>query len=1753
MARMPSRGFTVAHQKVALDLDLERHIASGYTELTVAPTDKALRVIHLNFKGPGIQRVLINAIAADYSFVDHTSDLTLSDPSNVHLYPELKRRLYAAASDGAGGELSILIPPTINLDSSSASTPIDASTPGGQTLDLPTLLVRVEYALVHPTEGLTFISPTPESPHRSPHLYLAPTCPDFARCWVPCVDSLWERCTWDIVLVVPSTLRHAAAAGQDEDVAIIALASGDLVEEVAHPHKASKSVFYFSQAVPTSVHHISIAAGPFVLYDVSSASHGAPHRTLQDSASKSQVPIHAYALVGRDGDLAPTTSTVLAAMDFYSRDYGSYPFASFSMVFVDEAPSNCHTTATLLVLSSDLLHPANVIEQALETRMVLHQALAFQWVGVNIIQRTWSDTWLVQALSLYLSGLFLRRLMGQNEYRFRLRKDVDKVCAADIGMAPLCVQGCMEPPDESYLTFMNLKAPLVLHILDRRLRKAGASLGLGRVIPRVLLQAITGELVGNTLSTSSFLRTCRKVSSVDLRAFAKQWIYSSGCPTFYCSAEFNRKKLIIEFNIRQESPAAIFAAQQPHEATSSNPSQVFEGQMTARIHEADGTPYEHVFDINAASKRIEVPFNTKYKRVRRNTKRFQARQAAAAAAAQGDQDAAEAMTLIDLGFSCSLWEDEAEREKWRVADWTEEDEKIMASAPHEWIRMDADFEWIANIHFDQPDFMWVSQLERDRDVVAQMSAINALAQLPNPVSCSTLTRTVLVEKYFFRVRMEAAHALINSAVEEQDYLGLFHLLMLFRRAFCHDIPADSRAVHGLRADRVDLDEPCIPKANDFGNIAEYFVGKAIIQAISRVRNVRGRTLPQVKRFLINLLRYNDNSTNRYADEFYIAGIIEALSAAFVPATSRLYGGFVPANEDPDARYDEELLLEARYEVERFRELDKLVPSFHNTITLAAIDFNLVLTLANLQPVDLPLFLAYTRQGSFAPVRTAAFEAMLLMRGLQHKVITRYIFAVLQTDESRSVKRALSNAMCEALAVSIATGDFTAASILDEGQAEPTELLALTRDEAVVESLLRPLRKDIGRSASVREGFLSALLSPAVDLQTRWALLRLAEMLFKPAEEHDVPFQPKLSLRVRVPSLATPAENSAAAPLPTPRIRIKTTSSDVLTSIAESSEVEDASSSSSATNMAQQQQQQPKVSFSALSAAAAAPTSSDSAAGTTAPLAVKIKRSSKPKKAKPVDVAQSSGMSPSDLTVCRSMIKDLFDDRRMGKHSAAFRLPVDPVRDGAPNYFDVIDDPMDLSSMRDKLNAGLYQNRFDFKADFDLMIRNAKTFTPSETAKVHRDAKALEQAFGKRWSAINKTIAQTEAKARGEKFVPTEAQASSATEPQAETMTIAAEPSTSTTVPEREDSPDEPLAAAGSGLARTLALTASSVPATDTPSTSAPKLGLKLKLKPKISKMASEDAGAGVSSAPVGVERDASATLLAAKGAEARGTTSPARFLSPAPSTSSTTHGTPTQSKKFSALDPVAAGSGEPVHFKQSKAMLGALKKRPEAHWFKDPVDANALPTYYQEVKAPMDLGTVERKLLHHEYKDMGQLAADVLLIVSNAHQFNGALSVVGQDASKLEKTFRKEFAEAMVRRLEEGDKRILAGVLSRLRAEPVAFLFLEPVDTTVYWHYFDIVKKEEARDLSLIGKKLKEGRYDSVDAFERDLQMMLDNCHKFNADNEEVLEFARTFEKVLQREMLGARNAISGGAASATKRKSAGSAASAAGNKRARP
>ena len=261
---------------------------------------------------------------------------------------------------------------------------------------------------------------------------------------------------------------------------------------------------------------------------------------------------------------------------------------------------------------------------------------------------------------------------------------------------------------------------------------------------------------------------------------------------------------------------------------------VFTGSMTLRIHEADGTPYEHIVEIKEGTTKFDIPYNTKYKRLKRNKKQRER------AVASGEADAQEEVLLYCLG---DVLQTEEETAQWRLADWTKEDEERMGQESYEWIRMDADFEWVCKLSLGMPGYMYLSQLQQDRDVVAQLESLQYMAaQREHPLISTIFVRTLMDSRYFHGIRVTAAEALIKHAKDEVDWIGLFHLEKAFQELFC-------------------LPDSPMTRSNDFSDRAAYLLQQVIPDCISKVRDNSGKTPLRVKQFLFDKLKFNDNSNN----------------------------------------------------------------------------------------------------------------------------------------------------------------------------------------------------------------------------------------------------------------------------------------------------------------------------------------------------------------------------------------------------------------------------------------------------------------------------------------------------------------------------------------------------------------------------------------------------------------------------------------------------------------------------------------------------------------------------------------------------------------------------------------------------------------------------------------------------------------------------------------------------------------------------
>ncbi|KAG2689175.1 hypothetical protein I3760_09G128500 [Carya illinoinensis] len=98
--------------------------------------------------------------------------------------------------------------------------------------------------------------------------------------------------------------------------------------------------------------------------------------------------------------------------------------------------------------------------------------------------------------------------------------------------------------------------------------------------------------------------------------------------------------------------------------------------------------------------------------------------------------------------------------------------------------------------------------------------------------------------------------------------------------------------------------------------------------------------------------------------------------------------------------------------------------------------------------------------------------------------------------------------------------------------------------------------------------------------------------------------------------------------------------------------------------------------------------------------------------------------------CSTIVKKLMS------HPAGwvFNKPVDPVALNIPDYFTIISNPMDLGTIKFKLEKNMYFDIEEFAADIRLTFSNAMLYNPPGNG-VHKMAQELNNVFETRWKSL----------------------------------------------------------------------------------------------------------------------------------------------------------------------------------------------------------------------------------------------------------------------------------------------------------------------------------------------------------------------------------------------------------------------------------
>nr|BAG69474.1 bromodomain-containing protein 2 precursor [Gallus gallus] len=363
-------------------------------------------------------------------------------------------------------------------------------------------------------------------------------------------------------------------------------------------------------------------------------------------------------------------------------------------------------------------------------------------------------------------------------------------------------------------------------------------------------------------------------------------------------------------------------------------------------------------------------------------------------------------------------------------------------------------------------------------------------------------------------------------------------------------------------------------------------------------------------------------------------------------------------------------------------------------------------------------------------------------------------------------------------------------------------------------------------------------------------------------------------------------------------------------------------------------------------------------------------------------------------------------KALWKHQFAwpFRQPVDAVKLGLPDYHKIIKLPMDMGTIKRRLENNYYWGAAECMQDFNTMFTNCYIYN-KPTDDIVLMAQTLEKIFLQKVAQMppeEQEIVVPVAKNSHKKGASraaallaglTAAQQVPAVSSVSHTAVYTPSPDIATTI---VNIPHPSVISAP--LLKSLHSTAPAVLTAPAPTQPvAKKKGVKRKADTTTPTTTAIIATSGESSP--------SATLLEAKAAKIPARRESGRPIKP-----------PKKDLPDSQQHQTSKKGKLSEQLKYCNGILKELlsKKHAAYAWpFYKPVDASALGLhdYHEIIKHPMDLSTIKRKMENRDYHDAQEFAADVRLMFSNCYKYNPPDHDVVAMARKLQDVFEFSYAK----------------------------------------------------------------------------------------------------------------------------------------------
>ncbi len=277
----------------------------------------------------------------------------------------------------------------------------------------------------------------------------------------------------------------------------------------------------------------------------------------------------------------------------------------------------------------------------------------------------------------------------------------------------------------NYMRIAEKKAHLVVKLIDDFLGREVMQQLLAKIlaqagdIPKKFTPENHSCWSAINLSTESFSQLLASFCSKDITFLLEHWVNRSGCARFNSSFTFNRKKNTVEIELKQDM-------------TNQKGFRKYVGPITIIIQELDGS-FTHNLQVedNSTSCKFDISCHSKGKKSKKKKIPL----------ITGEE--------VDIDTS-----------------------QMDGDSPILWIRIDPDMKILRDVKFEQPDHQWQHQLKYERDVTAQLDAIEMLTKFPTTQTRATLISAIENTEGFYRIRVQACYALAEvRQIKNINFLG----------------------------------------------------------------------------------------------------------------------------------------------------------------------------------------------------------------------------------------------------------------------------------------------------------------------------------------------------------------------------------------------------------------------------------------------------------------------------------------------------------------------------------------------------------------------------------------------------------------------------------------------------------------------------------------------------------------------------------------------------------------------------------------------------------------------------------------------------------------------------------------------------------------------------------------------------------------------------------------------------------------------